>query len=125
MNFIKSALKTCRVSSLYRASIKERNVPDMKFHTLLGQNRNMLKTMSLEKSEFFLLPNVYSVIPSKNVMVKVEVKKLCRDCYFLWKNERVYVYCKSHPNHKQVTRVPKDKDRFIITHETRNCKRPW
>lgn len=125
MNFIKNALRTCRVNSLCQASFKERNVPALKFHTLMGQNRNMLKTMSLEKSEFFLSPNVYSVIHFKNLMIKDKVKKLCRDCYFLWKNERVYVYCKSHPSHNQATKVPRDKDRFIITHETRNCRRPW
>ncbi len=32
---------------------------------------------------------------------KLRLRKRCRNCYFVWRNGRLYVECTEHPRHKQ------------------------
>ncbi|XP_048371713.1 39S ribosomal protein L36, mitochondrial [Sphaerodactylus townsendi] len=39
--------------------------------------------------------------PVASFKSKVALKKRCKDCYFVRRRGRLYVYCKTHPRHKQ------------------------
>ncbi|XP_068933567.1 large ribosomal subunit protein bL36m [Petaurus breviceps papuanus] len=46
----------------------------------------------------YLLP---SFQPSLGFKTKAVLKKRCKDCYFVKRRGRWYVYCETHPRHKQ------------------------
>ncbi|XP_053345745.1 39S ribosomal protein L36, mitochondrial [Clarias gariepinus] len=39
--------------------------------------------------------------PSMGMKTKTALKKRCKDCFFVRRRGRLYVFCKSHPRHKQ------------------------
>ncbi|XP_024862711.1 39S ribosomal protein L36, mitochondrial [Kryptolebias marmoratus] len=39
--------------------------------------------------------------PSVGLKTKSSLKKRCKDCFFVLRRGRLYVYCKTHPRHKQ------------------------
>ncbi|XP_060759918.1 large ribosomal subunit protein bL36m [Neoarius graeffei] len=39
--------------------------------------------------------------PSMGMKTKTSLKKRCKDCFFVRRRGRLYVFCKSHPRHKQ------------------------
>lgn len=39
--------------------------------------------------------------PSMGMKTKTALKKRCKDCFFVRRHGRLYVFCKSHPRHKQ------------------------
>jgi len=49
----------------------------------------------------------------------------CKDCYFLCKDERWYVMCKTHPRHKQVKIKKKDYKTWILTWASQSKIRGW
>uniref|UniRef100_A0A3B1ID77 Ribosomal protein n=1 Tax=Astyanax mexicanus TaxID=7994 RepID=A0A3B1ID77_ASTMX len=41
------------------------------------------------------------VQPSAGMKTKTALKKRCKDCFFVRRRGRLFVYCKTHPRHKQ------------------------
>ncbi|KAL7830216.1 hypothetical protein SRHO_G00313430 [Serrasalmus rhombeus] len=39
--------------------------------------------------------------PSASMKTKTALKKRCKDCFFVRRRGRLFVYCKTHPRHKQ------------------------
>ncbi|KAL2080079.1 hypothetical protein ACEWY4_023872 [Coilia grayii] len=39
--------------------------------------------------------------PVAGMKTKTALKKRCKDCFFVRRRGRLYVYCKAHPRHKQ------------------------
>lgn len=39
--------------------------------------------------------------PVSGMKTKTALKRRCKDCFFVWRRGRLYVYCKTHPRHKQ------------------------
>lgn len=39
--------------------------------------------------------------PSMGMKTKTALKKRCKDCFFVRRRGRLFVFCKSHPRHKQ------------------------
>lgn len=54
-----------------------------------------------------------------------KVKRRCKDCYMVWRKERLYNMCKTHPRHKQMSIKPKPRSTWILTHATQSVYRPW
>ncbi|GFQ97131.1 39S ribosomal protein L36 [Trichonephila clavata] len=48
--------------------------------------------------------------------------KRCKDCYFQRIDGRWFVFCKTHPRHKQRQRID-EKSKWIITHSTHGVKK--
>ncbi|GCC39274.1 hypothetical protein chiPu_0023046 [Chiloscyllium punctatum] len=50
----------------------------------------------------FLQPcQLQTVQDLAGMKTKSSLKKRCKDCFFVRRRGRLYVYCKSHPRHKQ------------------------
>ncbi|NP_001280072.1 39S ribosomal protein L36, mitochondrial [Callorhinchus milii] len=50
----------------------------------------------------FLGPNqLQSVQQSVGMKTKTALKKRCKDCFFVRRRGHMFVYCKTHPRHKQ------------------------
>ncbi|CAL4114902.1 unnamed protein product [Meganyctiphanes norvegica] len=57
--------------------------------------------------------------------MKGKLRRRCKDCYFVWREGRFYVMCKSKGRHKQMSMVKKEKNTWILTHATQGTARPW
>lgn len=53
------------------------------------------------------------------------VKRRCRDCYFMVRDERLFVLCKTHPRHKQMSIIKKKKNQRFLTDATQSVVRAW
>ncbi|KFB44444.1 AGAP005927-PA-like protein [Anopheles sinensis] len=57
--------------------------------------------------------------------VKGRLKRRCKDCYFVMRQERLYVICKTHPRHKQMSMKKHDRNTWILTDATQSKIRAW
>ena len=57
--------------------------------------------------------------------IKGRLKRRCKDCYFVVRQERRYVMCKSHGRHKQMAMKKSEKNSWILTDATQSKVRPW
>jgi large subunit ribosomal protein L36 len=57
--------------------------------------------------------------------VKGRLRRRCKDCYFVMRQERLLVLCKTHPRHKQMAMQKKPKNTWILTHATQSTVRPY
>lgn len=53
------------------------------------------------------------------------LKRRCKDCYFVVRQDRLHVICKTHPRHKQMAITRPEKSTVILTHATQSKIRPW
>lgn len=53
------------------------------------------------------------------------LKRRCKDCYFVMRQERLYVMCKTHPRHKQMSMKKRPKNTWTLTDATQSKKRAW
>ncbi|KAJ8933774.1 hypothetical protein NQ314_013810 [Rhamnusium bicolor] len=75
--------------------------------------------------QFFLKPVTQNVIQSCGFKVMGLVKRRCKDCYLVRRQERLYNICKTHPRHKQMSMVKDVRHTWILTHATQSKVRPW
>lgn len=57
--------------------------------------------------------------------IKGRLKRRCKDCYFVVRQERTYVMCKSHGRHKQMSMKKSEKNTWILTDATQSKFRAW
>ncbi|XP_065359725.1 uncharacterized protein mRpL36 [Calliphora vicina] len=57
--------------------------------------------------------------------VKGRLKRRCKDCYFVIRQQRHYVICPTHPRHKQMSMKKRDYKSWILTHATQSKVRPF
>lgn len=72
----------------------------------------------VSRTQNFLYPSTTLINPVCGMKVKGRVRKRCHDCYILFKDHRVYNFCKTYPKHKQMSIRGKDKEYFIYTERT-------
>ncbi|KAJ8943890.1 hypothetical protein NQ318_019497 [Aromia moschata] len=87
------------------------------YHMLSKQTHLALPQQTQQK---FLIPVTQNIIPSCGFKVVGKVKKRCKDCYFVRREERLYIICKTHPRHKQMSMVKDPKNTWILTHATQS-----
>ncbi|KAJ8921135.1 hypothetical protein NQ315_013606 [Exocentrus adspersus] len=102
--------------------VQHSNILASSFHIL--SRPNLTLTHSIPQHNF-LIPSSHSLIPSCGFKVKGRVRRRCKDCYMVRREERLYVICKTHPRHKQMSMVKKPKDTWILSHATQSKYRPW
>ncbi|ERL87874.1 hypothetical protein D910_05262 [Dendroctonus ponderosae] len=91
--------------------------------SLLSRSGGLLPSSSPKMA--FLAPNTPSLTISCGMKVVGLLRKRCKDCYFVCRQERLYVMCKTHGRHKQMSMVKKPKNTWILTHATQSKHRPW
>lgn len=57
--------------------------------------------------------------------LKRVLKRRCKDCYFVVRENRMHIICKTHPRHKQMAIQKPAKSTWILTHATQSPVRPW
>lgn len=57
--------------------------------------------------------------------VKGRLKRRCKDCYIVVRQERGYVICPTHPRHKQMAMKKRDYKSWILTHATQSKERGY
>lgn len=57
--------------------------------------------------------------------MKGRLRRRCKDCYFVWRQERLYVMCKTHPRHKQMSMKKREYNTWILTTATQGPIRGW
>jgi large subunit ribosomal protein L36 len=66
------------------------------------------------------------VVPACGLKQKGVLKKRCKDCYFVYRDSRKYVMCKTHPRHKATAFAPREKFTWIVSPGPMQGKeRPW
>ncbi|XP_059497512.1 large ribosomal subunit protein bL36m [Stegostoma tigrinum] len=60
-----------------------------------------LKIVRFAAMPFLQQYQLQTVQGMAGMKTKTSVKKRCKDCFFVRRRGRLYVYCKSHPRHKQ------------------------
>lgn len=64
-------------------------------------------------------------VPNCGFKMVGRLRKRCKDCYFMTRDQRMFVICKTHPRHKQMGFKPEPKSTWILTHASQSPKRPW
>uniref|UniRef100_A0A0A1WEL6 Ribosomal protein n=1 Tax=Zeugodacus cucurbitae TaxID=28588 RepID=A0A0A1WEL6_ZEUCU len=57
--------------------------------------------------------------------VKGRLRRRCKDCYFVVRQERLFVICPTHPRHKQMAMKKREKNTWLLTHATQSKVRPY
>lgn len=66
-----------------------------------------------------------TLIPSRGFKVFGKVRKRCKDCYFVTRDQRMYNLCKAYPKHKQMSIRHPDKFYYILTGVQQKKMREW
>ncbi|VVC45674.1 Arthropod neurohormone/Alpha-latrotoxin associated low molecular weight protein,Ribosomal protein [Cinara cedri] len=66
-----------------------------------------------------------SLIPSRGFKVFGKVRRRCKDCYLVTRDQRVYNLCKTHQKHKQMSIRHTDKAYYILTGVQQKKQREW
>jgi len=72
-----------------------------------------------------LVPTNFSLVSSCGFKVKGVLKKRCKDCYFVRRQNRLHVICETHPRHKQMQIIKQERNTWILSHATQSKVRPW
>ncbi|KAF4530324.1 hypothetical protein B566_EDAN015484 [Ephemera danica] len=75
---------------------------------------NSLQT-AVSPSIRLLVPWTPQSVSSCGFKVKGKLKKRCKDCYMVVRDERTYIICPTHPRHKQMSFKKKEKKNIIMT----------
>uniref|UniRef100_A0A0A9XKQ8 Ribosomal protein n=1 Tax=Lygus hesperus TaxID=30085 RepID=A0A0A9XKQ8_LYGHE len=78
-----------------------------------------------EPRSLLSLPPPVSSMQVAGFKVKYALKRRCKDCYFVVRQERRYVMCPTHPRHKQMAPIKKPRYTWILTHASYSKVRPW
>ncbi|XP_055382613.1 uncharacterized protein LOC129612852 [Condylostylus longicornis] len=78
----------------------------------------------IQKSQI-LQPVSFLINQVAGFKVKGRLKRRCKDCFFVMRQQRLHVLCKTHPRHKQMAMKAKDKKSWILTHATQSHIRPY
>lgn len=85
----------------------------------------ILSTFQQFARERLLQPALPIVNPVCGFKVKGRVRRRCKSCYFVVRDERLYVICPKSPRHKQMAMKPKPLNTYILTHASQSPVRPW
>lgn len=67
--------------------------------------------------------NAFNII--RGMKIKGHLRLRCKDCYFVRREQRLYVMCKSKGRHKQMAMKTKPKNTWILTDATQSKLRAW
>ncbi|KAL6255300.1 hypothetical protein P5V15_013640 [Pogonomyrmex californicus] len=102
------------------------NVVTHKIHHICDRQKLSSPCNILNHNASFLLQPVLPMYNSVcGLKAKGRLQLRCKDCYFLCKDERWYVMCKTHPRHKQVKIKKKEYKTWILTWASQSKIRGW
>lgn len=72
-----------------------------------------------------LQPSMTTIVAQRGMKQVGNCKRRCKDCYFVVRQERLFVMCKTHPRHKQMSMKKRQRNTWILTDATQSTKRAW
>ncbi|KAK9746265.1 Ribosomal protein L36 [Popillia japonica] len=82
------------------------------------------KLQQIYQHNLLAIPSV-SLNQTCGFKVKGRLRKRCKDCYFVMRQQRLYVICNTHPRHKQMSPVKDERNTWMLSHATQSKIRPW
>jgi large subunit ribosomal protein L36 len=111
---INSINNSLRSFSVFSSNMIERNVTAVP----AASNCSLLTTSLLQ-------PSSVALNFDRGMKQMGRLKRRCKDCYFVMRQERLYVMCKTHGRHKQMQMKKKPKNTWILTDATQSKLRAW
>lgn len=96
--------------------------------SLLSSNiisRNVTPLGSYIPTTSLLQPPSLTFNFDRGMKQKGRLRRRCKGCYFVMRQERLYVMCKTHPRHKQMAMKKRDKNTWLLTDATQSPQRAW
>lgn len=113
-----SKLPSCPSTSISRS-----------FHYIMGPTSHRIPSMNPISASPLNVGILQSTSPlmqlSCGFKVKGLLKRRCKDCYYVVRQNRGYIICKTHPRHKQMAMVKRPESKWILTHATQSKIRPY
>jgi large subunit ribosomal protein L36 len=103
----------------------EASKPSARNFSILSVNTFQPSISSLSIRQSLLAPTIPLVIPSCGFKVVGKVKKRCRGCYMVMREQRLYNLCKLKPRHKQMSMKADEDKSWILSGVSQGPKRPW
>lgn len=72
-----------------------------------------------------LQPSMMTIAAQRGMKQVGNCKRRCKDCYYVVRQERLFVMCKTHPRHKQMSMKKRQKNTWILTDATQSIQRAW
>lgn len=88
-------------------------------------NRSLAPISDSQLTRPLLQPSSLALNFDRGFKQMGRLKRRCKDCYFVMRQERLYVICKTHPRHKQMQMKKKEKNTWILTDATQSPIRAW
>lgn len=113
MQRIISAVRT--LTSIGSLQCRHLNIQQLFFSTLQRKttDRNLLAAFT----------PVFN--PVCSFKVKGRVRRRCKSCYIVVRDERFYNICPKYGRHKQMSMKPKPLTTYVLTHASQSPVRPW
>ena len=104
----------------------EVNKPATRTFSILSVNTFQPSLGSFSATRQSLLaPTVSLVIPTCGFKVVGKVKKRCKGCFMVYRQQRLYNLCKLKPRHKQMSMKAEEDKSWILSGVSQGPKRPW
>ncbi len=101
------------------------------FHCIIGSTihriASLTPTTSVTNSPSSILQSFSPPLLQQSCGFKVKglLKRRCKDCYYVVRQSRGYIICKTHPRHKQMAMVKRPEHKWILTDATQSKIRPF
>ena len=73
----------------------------------------------------FLAPVTPLIVPNCGFKQAGKLKKRCKGCYFVVRQERAYIQCRFKPRHKQMAMKKSEEKSWISSGSSATPFRPW
>lgn len=97
---------------------KQFSIWSMKHYEQSVGSFNLCKTTLLQ-------PPMMTITAQRGMKQVGNCKRRCKDCYYVVRQERLFVMCKTHPRHKQMSMKKRQKNTWILTDATQSIQRAW
>lgn len=100
------------------------------FHAIIGFTSHRIPSLNpistLNHQPQGILQSISPILQqSCGFKVKGLLKRRCKDCYYVIRENRGYIICKTHPRHKQMAMVQRPEKKWILTHAIQCKVRPY
>uniref|UniRef100_A0A1Q3FBT1 Ribosomal protein n=1 Tax=Culex tarsalis TaxID=7177 RepID=A0A1Q3FBT1_CULTA len=93
---------------------------------LANQSSSSRALLPSQSPDQLLLPTASPLLSQVcGFKVKGRLKRRCKDCYFVVRQQRLFVICKTHPRHKQMSMKKREHNTWILTDATQSPVRAW
>ncbi|XP_017053399.1 39S ribosomal protein L36, mitochondrial [Drosophila ficusphila] len=92
---------------------------------IMQNSHLMAGTTAISQGSGLLTPCSTLLQQVAGFKVKGRLKRRCKDCYIVVRQQRGYVICPTHPRHKQMAMKKRDYKSWILTHATQSKERGY